>query len=139
MADWPDSSDPDWPSKADIMALLESDAMNMLAAYAARGRSHRTLSEGQLTNAWKQAFKNVANDSHLYEARAAEFDLASEFKLRGLEPPYDQVKDDVERFMSATEAAAEQLRKDPDRLAQKGVEWMAHLAAFKSARDRSKN
>lgn len=139
MADWPNSSDPDRPSKADIMALLESDAMNKLAAYAARGRSHRTLSEQQLTDAWKQAFKNVANDPHIYEARAAENDLASEFQLRGLDPPYDEVKDDVQRFMSAAEAVAEDLRKDPDRLAQKGVEWMADLAAFKSARDEPKN
>jgi hypothetical protein len=139
MADWPDSSDPDRPSKADIMALLESDAMNKLAAYAACGRSHRTLSEQQLTDAWKQAFKNVANDPHIYEARAAENDLASEFQLRGLDPPYDEVKDDVQRFMSVAEAVAEELRKDPGRLAQKGVEWMADLAAFKSARDKSKN
>ena len=132
-------SPPDPQFEADMMALLESDAMNKLAAYAAGGRSHKNLSEQQLTDAWKQAFKNVANDPRVYEARAAENDLACEFKLRGLDPPYDQVKDDVERYMSAAETAAEDLRKDPHRLAQKGVEWMADMAAFKSARDEPKN
>ena len=82
---------PDPQFEADMMALLESDAMNKLAAYAARGRSHRNLSEQQLTDAWKQAFKNLANDPRVYEARAAENDLTCEFKLRGLDPPYDQV------------------------------------------------
>src|SRR3979409_366031 len=95
---------PDPQFEADMMALLESDAMNKLAAYAARGRSHRNLSERQLTDAWKRAFKNVANDPRIYEARAAENDLASEFQPRGLDPPYDEVKDDVQRFMSVAEA-----------------------------------
>jgi hypothetical protein len=130
-------SDPQF--EADMLALLESDAMNKLAAYAERGRSHRNLSEQQLTDAWKQAFKNVANDPHIYEARAAENDLASEFQLRGLDPPYDEVKDDVQRFMSAAEAVAEELKKDPDRLAQTGENLMADMAALKSARDKSKN
>src|SRR3981081_3517438 len=109
---------PDPQFEADMMALLESDAMNKLAAYAARGRSHRNLSEQQLTDAWKQAFKNLASDPRVYEARAAENDLASEFNLRGLDPPYDQVKDDVERYMSAAATAAEDLRKDAPRRAQ---------------------
>jgi hypothetical protein len=122
-----------------MLALLESDAMNKLAAYAERGRSHRNLSEQQLTDVWKQALNNLANDPRTYEARAAENDLACEFKLRGLEPPYDQVKGDVERFMSAAEAVAEELKKDPDRLAQTGENLMADMAALKSARDKSKN
>src|SRR3979411_48482 len=130
---------PDPQFEADMMALLESDAMNKLAAYAARGRSHKNLSEQQLTDAWKQAFKNVANDPRVYEARAAENDLASEFKMRGLHAPHEQEKDDVERFMSAVEAAVEALRKDPDRLVQIGKDWMADMASFKSARDKSKN
>ena len=44
-----------------------------------------------------------------------------------------------ERFMSAAEAAAEELKKDPDRLAQTGENLMADMAALKSARDKSKN
>jgi hypothetical protein len=70
--------------EADMMALLESDAMNKLAAYAERGRSHKNLSEQQLTDAWKQAFKNVADDPLIYEARAAENDLACD---RSFNPP----------------------------------------------------
>src|SRR3982074_3649356 len=97
---------PDPQFEADMMALLESDAMNKLAAYAAGGRSHKNLSEQQLTDPRKQAFKNLANDPRVYEARARENSLACEFKLRGLDPPYDKVKDDVERYMSAAETAA---------------------------------
>src|SRR3979409_1470729 len=111
---------PDPQFETDMMALLESDAMNKLAAYAARGRSHKNLSEQQLTDAWKQAFKNVANDPRVYEARAAENDLACEFKLLCLDPPYDQVKDDVELYMSAAEVAAEDLKKRPRSPCTKG-------------------
>src|SRR4030081_612115 len=76
---------PDPQFEADMMALLESDTMNKLAAYAARGRSHRNLSEQQLTDAWKQAFKNLANDPRVYEARAAEkAQWAHSFQLCGL-------------------------------------------------------
>src|SRR3981081_2958682 len=77
---------PDPQFEADMIGILESDAMNKLAAYAARGRSHRNLSEQQLTDAWKQAFKNVANDPRVYEARAN--------ACRGSPPPAFQRADD---------------------------------------------
>jgi hypothetical protein len=51
MVNPPDRFHSDPQFEADMMALLESDAMNKLAAYAARGRSHLNLSEQQLTDA----------------------------------------------------------------------------------------
>jgi hypothetical protein len=133
MANPPGRFDFDPQFKADMMAHQENEAMNKLAAYAARGRLHKNLSEQQLKDAWKQALKNVANNPRVYEARSAENDLGSELKLRGLEPPYEEAKNDFKRFTSAVIAMAEDLRKDPVRLAQRGAEWMADIVASNSA------
>lgn len=121
------------------MVLDTNDAVNKVAAYAAGSRPHRKLSEQQLTEAWLAAFKKLADDPPGYGTRAVENDLASEFMVRGREPPYELVKDEYKRIMSARLALLEELIRDPVRRAQIEQILMADVATFKSDRDKSKN
>jgi hypothetical protein len=80
----------------------------------AEAHSPSTDSVGTTTDGRMEASIQECRErsSHI-EARAAENDLDSELKLRGMEPPYEEVRDDFERLMSAALAMAEDLRKDP--------------------------
>jgi hypothetical protein len=83
---------------ADIQVGLwiDSESVEDVADYAERGRKHAALSDGELTAAWVQAFRNFAQDFHNEELQAAPTDYSAEFRLRGLEPPHDLVSDDLQ-------------------------------------------
>jgi hypothetical protein len=62
---------------------------------------------------------DMGHDPAHPEKRALEDDLASEFTLRGIERPFDLVKDDIDRYRFAVDGVIEQMRKDdPEQLAQ---------------------
>jgi hypothetical protein len=74
---------------------IDCESVEDVADYAERGRKHAALSDGELTAAWVQAFSNFAQDIHNQELRAAPTDYGAEFRLRGIEPPHDLVRDDL--------------------------------------------
>ena len=73
-------------------------------SYLARGRRFVVLDVGQLSKSWITAVKNWL----ARKDRASEItmdDLTAELRLRGLEPPYDAVKQELAtRFAGMEEA-----------------------------------
>lgn len=101
--------------KEDVLGLIASNQADNLADYLSRGRKHEGLTDPQLLEAWKAAFKHMADDVRDYARRQTEEDLKQEFLARCGEPPYDSIRDDLERFVAGVDAAMKhQEMTDPD-------------------------
>jgi hypothetical protein len=75
-----------------------------------------------------------------YDRRTATNDLKAEFILRKMEPPYDLVRDDFERYVAETDRAFAELRADDPAEFEKMTQGVnENLETFRSFRDKSKN
>ena len=92
-------------AKKNIYALLQRRSIEQRRRYLARGRRFVVLDVAQLSKSWITAVKNWL----ARKDRASEItmdDLTVELRLRGLEPPYDAVKQALAtRFAGMDEAA----------------------------------
>jgi len=92
-------------AKTNIDAFLQHTSIGQRRDYLARGRRFGTLDGGQLRESWIIAVRNWL----ARKDRAAELtmdDLTAELRLRGLEPPYDAVKQEfATRFGRISEVA----------------------------------
>ena len=92
-------------AKKNIYAFLPRRSTEQRRSYLARGRRFIILDVGQLSKSWITAVKNWL----ARKDRASEItmdDLTAELQLRGLEPPYDAVKQALAtRFAGMDEAA----------------------------------
>src|SRR6516164_351948 len=78
-------------AKENIFAFLQRRSIEQRRSYLARGRCFVVLDVVQLSKSWITAVKNWL----ARKDRASEItmdDLTAELRLRGLEPPYDAVK-----------------------------------------------
>jgi hypothetical protein len=91
-------------AKKNIYAFLRHRSIEQRRSYLARGRRFLVLDVGQLSKSWISAVKNWL----ARKDRASEItmdDLTAELRLRGLEPPYDAVKQELAtRFTGMDEA-----------------------------------
>ena len=78
-------------AKKNIYAFLIHRSLEQRRSYLARGRRFLVLDVGQLSKSWITAVKNwLARKDQASEITMD--DLTAELQLRGLEPPYDAVK-----------------------------------------------
>ena len=91
-------------AKRNIYSFLQRRNIDQRWSYLARGRRFIVLDVGQLSKSWITAVKNWL----ARKDRASEItmdDLTAELRLRGLEPPYDAVKQELAtRFAGMDEA-----------------------------------
>ena len=91
-------------AKKNIYAFLQRRSIEQRRSYLARGRCFLVLDVGQLSKSWITAVNNWL----ARKDRASEItmdDLTAELRLRGLEPPYDAVKQELAtRFAGMDEA-----------------------------------
>ena len=91
-------------AKKSIYAFLQRRSIEQRRSYLAGGRRFVVLDVGQLNKSWITAVKNWL----ARKDRASEItmdDLTAELRLRGLEPPYDVVKQELAtRFAGMDEA-----------------------------------
>ena len=91
-------------AKKNIYAFLQRRSIEQRRSYLARGRRFVVLDVGQLNKSWITAVNNWL----ARKDRASEImmdDLTAELRLRGLEPPYDVVKQELAtRFVGMDEA-----------------------------------
>ena len=84
-----------------IQSWIESESVDDIADYAARGRRFATLSDAELLEAWVGALKKSARNFQNTRVRDMHSDYTSEYRLRRLEPPYDLVSDDLDKMTGA--------------------------------------
>jgi hypothetical protein len=99
-------------AKTNIDAFLQHTSLGQRRDYLARGRRFGTLDGGQLRESWIIAVRNWL----ARKDRAAELtmdDLTAELRLRGLEPPYDAIKQELTtRFGRISEVAQKKAGSD---------------------------
>jgi hypothetical protein len=81
-------------AKTNINAFLQRKSIEQKRNYLARGRRFIILDVAQLNKSWVTAVRNWLASKD----RASEItmdDLTAELRLRGLEPPYDAVKQEL--------------------------------------------
>jgi hypothetical protein len=100
--------------EADALAdeFLAHMQMEGTVEYLARGRRHQALNLCDLNDQWTAAFLDAFPTGR--RERVIDMDdLASELRLRGLDPPYDRVADEVavmkDRLRQMEPAAAAQM------------------------------
>ena len=91
-------------AKKDIYAFLQHRSTEQRRSYLDRGRRFLVLDVGQLSKSWITAVKNwLARKDRATEVTMD--DLTAELRLRGLDPPYDAVKQELAtRFAGMDEA-----------------------------------
>jgi hypothetical protein len=107
-----DARDPE----AIVNAFLQHKSMNQMQDYLARGRRFVGLDMERLNKDWIVAVRGWLAHKHRTKERLVD-DLAAELQLRGLEPPYGAVEQDlahrsaqtseIERKRAVTEMAQE--------------------------------
>jgi hypothetical protein len=107
-----DARDPE----AIVNAFLQHKSMNQMQDYLARGRRFVGLDMERLNKDWIIAVRGWLAHKHRTKERPMD-DLAAELRLRGLEPPYSAVEQDLadrsaqtsetERKRTVTEMAQE--------------------------------
>jgi hypothetical protein len=99
-------------AKTNFHAFLKRRNVEQRQNYLARGRRFVILDVGELSRSWITAVKNWLAGKD----RAAEItmdDLTAELRLRGLEPPYDAVKQQLAtRFSTLGEAAQRKVGRE---------------------------
>ena len=99
-------------AKTNIDAFLQHTRIGQRREYLARGRRFGMLDGGQLRESWINAVRNWL----ARKDRAAELtmdDLTAELRLRGLEPPYDAVKQELAtRFGRISEVAQKRVGRE---------------------------
>lgn len=92
-------------AKTNIHEFLQRRSIEQRRSYLARGRRFVILDVGQLSKSWITAVRNWL----ARKDRAAEItmdDLTAELRLRGLEPPYEAIKQEMAiRFARSDEVA----------------------------------
>jgi hypothetical protein len=121
----------------DIVGFVESENINKKADYLTKGRSYKHLSEQELTEEWVRTSKSLANAPDDAVTNLVWSHLVFEFELRGKEAPYELVKKYTDQFFSRVDAVIRGLGKNERERANRGFE--SAIAAFKAARDKSKN
>jgi hypothetical protein len=84
----------------DVELFLANQQVDQIADYASRGRVYERLTDGELAEKWIHAFRQFADAPSDERKRAIEIDLKAEFQLRSIEPPYDQVRSEINRVVA---------------------------------------
>ena len=92
-----------------------SRSLDAAAAYAARGRPYRELSDARLADKWTVAFRSTVQHPARADLRRLERDLSSEHKLRGREVPHEAVAEHrkllIIQILAEYERSLEALRR----------------------------
>jgi hypothetical protein len=103
--------------------MMQAKAVDAAADYVRRGRAHRGLTDADLAGAWVAAFRAY---SHNPEA---------ELNLRRMDPPFDAVREDLERLKTAAMQVWEQLKAAPEHFAEVERDLQLDLISFRARRN----
>ena len=120
----------------DLLAMMQAKAVDAAADYVRRGRAHRGLTDADLAGAWVAAFRAYShNPDPARPSRSALEDLEAELNLRQIDPPFDAVREDLERLKTAAMQVWEQLKAAPEHFAEVERDLQLDLISFRARRN----
>ena len=123
----------------DVELFLANEQVDQIADYASRGRLYERLTDGELAEKWIHAFRLFADAPSDERRRAIEIDLKAEFQLRGIEPPYDQVRSEINRIVDSMSSGFETMKRDDPGMVDDMNEEFQHDIADLKARIKQSN
>jgi hypothetical protein len=121
--------DPKPEDRALVEEFLAHELMNETADYLRRGRRFLSLPLSELNDRWIPAFRDAILNKIVDRVLDMD-DFAAELRLRGLDPPFDRVADDVAKIT----ADLEKMGPDPESSAVRNA-----IREFLIARSKPKN
>ena len=119
-------------AERDLEMFLAIQRVDQIADYASRGRVHERLTDRQLAKKWINTIRQCARASSDEKRRSIESDLKAEFQLRSIEPPYEQVKLELDRIAADISSGLEKMNRDnPDAVAEMAEEFEQDIADLK--------
>jgi len=116
-----------------VELYLANEQVDQIADYAQRGRKYERLTDGELAEKWIHAFRLFADAPSDERRRALEIDLKAEFQLRSSEPPYDQVRSEINRVANNMSSGLETMKRDnPDAVDEMNEEFQQDIADLKA-------
>lgn len=94
--------------KAGVHSWLAENQMQDVRNYVSRGRSFESASIDQLNSEWVALMRDWAADPR-QSKNPRRTDIESEMTLRGLEPPYKLVKDELDTITRVAADAMEDM------------------------------
>jgi len=120
-------------AERDVELFWANEQADQIADYVTRGRIYERLTDGELAEKWIHAFKMFAAARSDQCRRAIETDLKAEFQLRGIEPPYDQVRSEINRVVKDMSSGFEILKRDdPDAVDEMNDELQQDIVDLKA-------
>ena len=117
----------------DVELFMANEQVDQIADYANRSRIYERLTDGELAEKWIQSFRLFADAPSDERRRAIEIDLKAEFQLRSIEPPYDQVRSEINRVVANYSSGLEIMKRDdPDAVDEMNEEFQQDIADLKA-------
>jgi hypothetical protein len=107
-----------------LNAFLQHKSMEQMQDYLARGRRFAKLDIGRLNEDWVIAVRSWLAHKHRTKERLMD-DLAAELRLRGLEPPYGAVEQELADRSAQTNEAKR--KKTVRKVAREISEFMREI------------
>lgn len=120
-----------------VIDFLHSRQIDQNADYCQRGCRFAGLSDADLVARWFTVFRAMADAPLDPSCRAETIDVEAELDLRNIEPPYDQVQPELDRWLAATDAVWQAIQRDPEMASDLMDQMIMELRAFEEARIRS--
>jgi hypothetical protein len=116
----------------EMLAYLENLRLEATADYVRRGRLLAALDDEELCRRWVDLFKLwVATDFDAGHDHRAREDVESELQLRGKEPPFDRVPDEMAAMSEKSKARTDAMLRNPELAQRMEQRIKADLAAFR--------
>ncbi|MBI3513990.1 MAG: hypothetical protein HY060_08010 [Proteobacteria bacterium] len=112
-------------------AFLRNISLETAQAYANRGRRHEHVPTEQLVDAWVVAFKIWTSDYQNALLRGFYEELEAELVLRGIEPPYERVKEAADKLRDIARQLIDNL--SPQEHARVSADIQRDVDAFTAA------
>jgi hypothetical protein len=116
----------------DMVGCLVDSASEKVAEHARSGCKFAVLSDGKLWTIRIRAIKLIAGDPGSSVARALSTDTQAEMDFRRLEPPWEEVPDQVDQMRRHARSQLEKLSEcDPGRLDRINNEILEEIAIYR--------
>ncbi len=111
-----------------ISAFLGNDDLLFLERYIKNGRKYKKYDTATIKDTWTQQFKNYVKNIEDLSARVDTEDIKSELQLRGEEPPYKLVEEELNKLTKLASQTLVEL--SPERVKEMNEGIMVDLQKF---------
>jgi hypothetical protein len=118
-------------------SFLESQRLNRVADYVSRGRKFGALTIDAVEDGWRATMKAMSLAPTERAHRDLNSDYEAELELRRSKPPFESAKEDVDRYIAATQKIMEQRKADPVEWERMEDELVRDLESFQDEQDKA--